>query len=89
MRWDNTLLVCRKLGSNHCRDEKRTERIALIVVNMLFMSISVATIAAMKSGLKAATRLLIALTPPVATIAAMKSGLKVLLPVPVVSSLIM
>ena len=61
--------------SNHCRDEKRTESFGAYVIKILLAL--VATIAAMKSGLKGCSR---AAAPRnkaiVATIAAMKSGLK-------------
>ena len=45
----------REVGSNHCRDEKRTER-AVLIVYCIRLCI-VATIAAMKSGLKAKIRI--------------------------------
>ena len=65
----------REVGSNHCRDEKRTESHNNFV-NHAPMDGVVATIAAMKSGLKAAMSFVHMQIGGVATIAAMKSGLK-------------
>ena len=64
--------VCR--SSNHCRDEKRTERTS--TRRRKGPVEGVATIAAMKSGLKDLTACYCAVGMQVATIAAMKSGLK-------------
>ena len=65
------------IRSNHCRDEKRTESLQRGIIRP-FSNI-VATIAAMKSGLKGWNVLAnTSIASTVATIAAMKSGLKVM-----------
>ena len=63
-----------EVGSNHCRDEKRTERSGCSACRN--RASLVATIAAMKSGLKVPAVAAAASSGAVATIAAMKSGLK-------------
>ena len=61
-------------GSNHCPDEKGTERI--IKTLKIPFDIAVATIAPMKRGLKVSPLKIKELVGDVATIAPMKRGLK-------------
>ena len=62
------------LGSNHCPDEKGTERY-LTLIHILAVN-TVATIAPMKRGLKVTLILALRFSTLVATIAPMKRGLK-------------
>ena len=64
----------REVGSNHCPDEKGTERLGISKRDLVA---GVATIAPMKRGLKVIAVKSGSALPSVATIAPMKRGLKV------------